>query len=420
MASVIPAEPDRQPGCRLTRDEAAVITAVDDAIVDLLGWAPEDLVGSPSTEFIHPEDQGSAVSAWFEMVKAPGSTKRWRGRYRTADGGWRWVEAENTNHLADPAEPVVVTVMRPITVERVSMEEELRAREQLLTRLSDAIPVGLFQIDAQRRVTFTNDRLHAILGVAAKATVDAQFAELAADDREPFAAALARVLDDELVDDLELRLSAPVEGGGGSSPRVCLVSLRALTDGTGTVTGAIGCLSDVTDRVRLRRELEIRAAIDTLTGCLNRAAVLELLDLMLDRVGPPENGLAVVFVDLDRFKDVNDRFGHATGDRFLAEVADRMRAVVRGDDRIGRIGGDEFLIVCPNVVEPSAAVDVAERVAAALDAAVRVDGHDIASRASVGVAWTDRRPSPDELIARADEAMYASKRAAAGGVVLAT
>ncbi len=76
----------------LTRNAGGIITYVGDRIIEMLGWTPEELVGLPSTKFIHPEDQPSAIAAWMEMITEPGSVGVWRGRYRAADGAWKWVE----------------------------------------------------------------------------------------------------------------------------------------------------------------------------------------------------------------------------------------------------------------------------------------------------------------------------------------
>ena len=395
-------EPIDLPPVVLTRDAAAIITCVDEGIVDMLGWTPEQLVGLPSTSFIHPEDQPSAIAAWMEMVTEPGAVRVWRGRYRAADGSWRWVETVNENHLEDPEE-VVRTSMTRVTVEQVGVEEELRARKQLLSRLSDALPVGLVQIDARRTITFTNDQLHAIVGAPPAATIDALLAGVVADDQPLLDAALTAVLADQSVDDVELRLEAPAR-------RVCLLSLRALTDGDGNVSGAIGCISDVTDRVNLRRELEIRASIDRLTSCLNRAASIELLDITLARHDGNGPGTAVVYIDLDQFKPINDFLGHAVGDRLLVTAAERLRAAVRGVDRVGRLGGDEFLVICPGVESAARALEVGERLAGVLDVEVDIGPDVVRLKASVGVAWTVEVIDADSLIAQADLAMYTSKR----------
>src|SRR3954471_7527675 len=97
-------------GCAMTRDNAGLITSVDPLVAEVLGWQPADLVGQPSTTFVHPEDQGSAISAWFDMLAAPGSVMTWRGRYRTRQGAWQWVDTVNTNRLDDLSDPVIATV----------------------------------------------------------------------------------------------------------------------------------------------------------------------------------------------------------------------------------------------------------------------------------------------------------------------
>lgn len=392
----------------MTRDNAGVITWVDDAIGDMLGWRPEQLVGLPSTTFIHPEDQASAVATWVAMITAPGTARVWRGRYRTAGGTWAWVET--VNRLDESDDPVVSTSMTRVAVEQASMEEELRAREQLLSRLSDALPVGLFQIDTTGHVTFTNDRLHLIVGHVPAATIEAQLSAVVAEDRPVLAAAIAAVLADQRLDDIEIRLT--VSGGTPTaSDRVCSLSLRALTDSAGVVSGAVGCLSDVTDRVQLRRELELRASVDELTRCLNRSASLELLARITAAPRAAGAGNAVIFLDLVEFKSVNDRFGHAAGDRLLVALADRLRAAVRDGDEIGRMGGDEFLVICPRVESPAHAVRVAERIAAATRGTIDVGEGEVELRTSVGVACATEALDAEVFVAQADSAMYESKRA---------
>jgi diguanylate cyclase (GGDEF)-like protein/PAS domain S-box-containing protein len=404
----------------MTRDAVGVIMSVDDSIVEMLGWRPDQLVGSPSTTFLHPEDKASGIAAWLDMITSPGTTRLWRGRYQTADGLWRWVQTVNCLEGSD--NPVVVSMMTLVTVEQVGVEEELRTREQLLSRLSDALPVGLFQIDVARNVTFTNDRLHSIVGVPATATIEAQMSAVVANDRPILESALAAVLADQPVDDVEIRLLRSVDNGTlvADAERVCLLSLRALTDGSGIVSGAVGCLSDVTDRVQLRRELELRASVDKLTSCLNRTATLELLERAMIAPSLASEGIAVVFIDLDGFKSVNDRFGHAAGDDLLVAAADRLRSAVRDGDHIGRLGGDEFLVICPGVESAAQAISLADRIAAAISASVEVGPGAVELRASVGVAWTTEALGADMFIARADSAMYESKRTGCAGVTLFT
>jgi diguanylate cyclase (GGDEF)-like protein len=166
----------------------------------------------------------------------------------------------------------------------------------------------------------------------------------------------------------------------------------------------------VTEQASSRRELEIRASIDPLTSCLNRAATLELLTATTNLHDGFSPGTAVVYVDLERFKQVNDRYGHAAGDRLLVTAADVLRDVVRSVDQVGRLGGDEFLVICPHVENSARALEIGQRITGAVHIDVDVGPGVVTLAASVGVAWTNAAIDADTLIAQADSAMYASKR----------
>jgi len=399
----------------MTRDAAGVITSVDDAVVELLGWLPEQSVGSPSTTLIHPADQPGAVAAWMDMITSPGLTGIWRGRYKTAHGSWKWVETKNQVHDGEVAE--VMSSMKEVSPEEASLEEQFQAREQLLNQLSDALPVGVFQVDLDERITLTNKSLHLIVGIPPKDSLRAQMSTVVYDDRPALDAALAAAFTCQSVDGVEIRLRVPT----GESPpatmqdRVCLLSLRPLTDGSGVVSGAVGCLSDVTDRARLHEELQIKASIDELTSCFNRAATIELVDRTID-ARHDGLGRAVIFVDLDGLKAVNDRFGHAADDQLIVAAADQIKNAVRNGELVGRLGGDEFLVICPRVLGAARAMEIAKRVSSALTTSVGIGLDTVELRASVGVVWTMEALDTDTLIARADKAMYESKRLGRHGV----
>ena len=141
-----------------------------------------------------------------------------------------------------------------------------------------------------------------------------------------------------------------------------------VVDDSGAVTGAIVCVADVTDSVRMREELEHRATFDLLTRCYNRASILQALERTLAEPRPDDSGTGVIFIDLDRFKDVNDRLGHAAGDVLLVEVARRLASCTREADLVGRIGGDEFLVVCTRVPDEATTLKIAGQLADALGA----------------------------------------------------
>jgi len=142
----------------------------------------------------------------------------------------------------------------------------------------------------------------------------------------------------------------------------CELTLRVIRSDAGDLDGVIVCAADVTDRSRLRSELEHRASHDALTGCLNRSATVAALERALRQT--PH--VTVAYIDLDDFKRVNDDLGHAAGDEVLRVVAGRLRNVIRATDSLGRIGGDEFVVSCPQPREPVEVVVLEERLSAAV------------------------------------------------------
>jgi diguanylate cyclase (GGDEF)-like protein len=251
---------------------------------------------------------------------------------------------------------------------------------------------------------YTNDRLGSILGVGPAATVEAQLSTVVREDWPVLLAALDAALDDGADGDLEVRIQ-PEEG---CRARRCMVRLRTLTDERGGVTGAVVSVEDVTDSAQLRAELERRATHDLLTRVMNRGAAMDALEAALAR---KEAGTAVIYIDIDHFKAVNDQLGHAGGDEILRIVADRLATTVRAGDTLGRVGGDEFAVVCPGIAGAEPALRVADRIAAAVNRPVQLAGVTLELQVSIGVAHAGRRViSADALVGRADSAMYASKR----------
>jgi diguanylate cyclase (GGDEF)-like protein len=190
--------------------------------------------------------------------------------------------------------------------------------------------------------------------------------------------------------------------------RILRVARRPLSTSDDRL-GLLYSLSDVTDARHAERRLRAQALHDQLTGLPNRHLFLDRLEgARVRQQRRPGRGTAVLFLDVDRFKGVNDAHGHLVGDAVLREVARRLQAAVRATDTVGRLGGDEFAIVCEDIGAEAATV-VAHRILAALGRPVTVDGHEHAVGASVGVALAPPYPF-DEVLRRADEAMYVAKQ----------
>nr|WP_255354496.1 sensor domain-containing diguanylate cyclase [Angustibacter sp. Root456] len=177
----------------------------------------------------------------------------------------------------------------------------------------------------------------------------------------------------------------------------------------GTCTDIEEMRAALEEAAALREKLEHRASHDSLTGLANRELLFEQMELMFSQRG--HGGIAVAFLDLDRFKAVNDSFGHRVGDELLAHVADRLRAGVRQGDVAARVGGDEFVVV-GEVDDPVDARRFGQRVVAAVQGPVSLKGEQVDVAASVGVTYVERggRPDIDLVLSRADDRMYEVKR----------
>ncbi|MGD0254963.1 MAG: diguanylate cyclase [Acidimicrobiales bacterium] len=319
------------------------------------------------------------------------------------------ISDEMTPHESLPAREESVDTDPQLSYQPRRLHQALRAREQLLHRLAEAVPLGVLHVDAQGRIVYSNHMLHTILGAARVATVEEQLCMVLAEDRELVEGAFEAVLQNGLDNDIEMRLETSDEHGA-KNVRECTMSLRALTGDTGEVTGAIACVADVTESVRMREELRIRATFDDVTQCHNRASTMESLEMTL-AASDERSGPAVIFVDLDRFKEINEQLGHAAGDALLGIVAKRLLRAIRSEDLVGRMGSDEFLIVCPGITTAAQAMRAATRVADTLRHQVRLKTTHVSCQASVGVAWS-AGPEADAgtLVNQADAAMHEAKQ----------
>jgi diguanylate cyclase (GGDEF)-like protein/PAS domain S-box-containing protein len=186
-----------------------------------------------------------------------------------------------------------------------------------------------------------------------------------------------------------------------------------------SVQGIVVNFHDITERREYEERLAHEARHDPLTGLPNRKSFLERLAQGLARARRQQGGVAVIFVDLDRFKLINDSLGHNLGDRFLVEVARRLPTCVRPEDTVARLSGDEFTILIEDLADPSDAVRTAERIAEVFRQPVPVDSGELVVTASVGVAVsTAGADSAEDLLCQADLAMYAAKESGRARAVL--
>lgn len=184
---------------------------------------------------------------------------------------------------------------------------------------------------------------------------------------------------------------------------------RSLYDDAGVRGGCLVALRDVHVDVERRQYLTYLAEHDVLTGLVNRDTIERILAAALDDARDTGRHIGVLFVDIDHFKSVNDAYGHPTGDRLLRAVTRRLVSTLRETDTVARIGGDEFLAVLPSVREPERVHERAQMILEAMAGSIEPDVPDVS--VSIGVVVDDGRSSPEEMIARADAALYRAKSA---------
>jgi diguanylate cyclase (GGDEF)-like protein len=184
------------------------------------------------------------------------------------------------------------------------------------------------------------------------------------------------------------------------------------------VRGIVLNTRDVSERTILEAELTHRAYHDPLTGLVNRGRFRLLIEDALERAGGDRTNVAVLYLDLDGFKDVNDSFGHSDGDQMLMETGARLRNATRGGDVVARLGGDEFAVLLEHVGTDGDAIIIAERVTNALRRPFKLRGGDIVVGASIGIARGDATATADDLLRNADVAMYVGKRGQKGNYMV--
>jgi diguanylate cyclase (GGDEF)-like protein len=193
------------------------------------------------------------------------------------------------------------------------------------------------------------------------------------------------------------------------------------SDGHSAPLGLLCSGEDITERVAAEEKLRFLASHDPVTGLNNRNWLLDHFPRATARCRRHGKLLAVLLIDLDGFKQINDAYGHAPGDRILVAVAQRLKQCVRETDAVTRLGGDEFVVLLEDVVEPTVAVRIAKTMLRTIAQPLRLDNDTVAVGASIGIAFYPHDgKTADELLSRADAAMYCAKRERAYGYRLAT
>ena len=311
--------------------------------------------------------------------------------------------------VAGVASAVLLAIFGALSalVQRLRRSERQRhIADRRLREVTDNLPALVAYIDTAQCFQFCNATFQSWLGLDPAAQVGRHMVEVLGPAMyEARRAAVERALAGERV---EFDVETPVRGEIRCLHNVYIPDPAR----DGSIRGLYALSSDVSAQKAVERQLAALARVDALTGLPNRHALNERLHEALARAERSGDLLALMFLDVDRFKDINDRFGHGTGDRVLKEFGERLRGSVRATDTVARLAGDEFVIVLEGLgtdVEPTA---VAQKIVAQMNRPFEVDGRVLHVTTSIGVAFHRHgNLDPAALLARADGALYAAKTA---------
>ena len=311
---------------------------------------------------------------------------------------------------------ITTTALAAVVAERRRVQESLSLLESAVDNAVEGILI--LKPDGNRgmpRITFVNGGFTRITGLVPRAVLGETLSVLPVveDDLEA-AAALRRALyvgENFHRDGMRMRRADGTE-------RTLELQLMAVPEGSPRPSHWIGILRDVTERVAHVAALEQQALYDFLTGLPNRMLLRDRLEQAIRNAGRENSPLALFVMDLDRFKEINDTFGHQFGDLLLKEFGQRLRGVLRTADTVARLGGDEFAVLLPAAGNAAGAAVMAEKILEALERPFVIEGQSLEVSASIGIALCPQDGDDWTTLLRcADVAMYAAKQSSEGYVV---
>ena len=379
----------------------------------ILGYSPEELRATSSFEQIHPDDRPRVLNA-AEKSRLSGQGERVEYRMRHKDGSWRTLEStacgiRNARGQADK----LVIVNRDITgrkraEELLAHNAALRhAEEKYRTIFEDAV-IGIFQVTPEGRPLNINRALAQIHGYDSPEQLMREASNLVSQllvDPDQIDE-LRRVLDENgVVRSAELEVHCR-----DRTRKWVLVNVRAVRDCDGKIILYEGTLEDITERKVAETRAQFLAYYDALTALPNRTLLEDRLGKALAGSRRRKDKVALLFLDLDGFKVINDSFGHSCGDLLLRKVADHLKSQAREQDTVARIGGDEFVVVLTGVKDVMDAAVAAERIMDAMIAEMVIEGHSLNVSCSMGISiFPEHGADSETLIKNADAAMYSAK-----------
>jgi diguanylate cyclase (GGDEF)-like protein/PAS domain S-box-containing protein len=355
----------------------------------------------PFAMLVHPEDRDRIEEINRRRKEGEEAPSHFEFKGLCRDGSTIHVEASATS-LKHNGRTLSAMYLRDVTT-RKHWEEELRASEEKYRNLFENSMDAIYISSEDGALLEANGEFLNLFGYTREEAMKLNTRDaFTPEDRERFAAAMQ---EREFVRDFEVKLSRK-----DGTLMDCLLSVNPRIEGGKTV-GYQGIVRDITAFKRAEEALQYMAYHDSLTGLPNRILFRDRLNMALVSAGRNRKRVAVMVLDLDKFKEVNDTLGHDVGDKLLKSVADRLVETVRKGDTVARMGGDEFLLIVPEINSPDDAITVKDKIMDGFQKEFLPEGHRVSVLCSVGIAiYPDHGQDADTLVRCADMAMFKAKQ----------
>jgi diguanylate cyclase (GGDEF)-like protein/PAS domain S-box-containing protein len=382
------------------------------SIERVLGYRPEEQIEENIFDYVHPEDLGRVQRAFTKGLADSDLRPSAEYRFRHKDGSWCYLESVGSNLLDDPEVGEFVVNSRDIT-ERKRTEEALRKSEWRMAEAERLAHVGSWEWDVRSNILSWSDELYRIFGLSKDVDLSYEgfIGGIHPADREFVRGVIQDVCENHAPRAFSHRIVWP-----NGAVRWLRCEAVATVDEAGSLERLHGMAQDITELRQVEERLKHQAFHDSLTSLPNRQLFVDRLNQALGRTRRrPRRKVAVLFMDLDNFKGVNDSLGHELGDRLLVAVGERIRECLRPEDTLARFGGDEFTVLVDDVGNPADAVRVARRIIEAHREPFVLEGRELFIKPSIGIALgITRTSSTDELLREADTAMFRAKEEGLG------
>jgi diguanylate cyclase (GGDEF)-like protein/PAS domain S-box-containing protein len=385
----------------ITSLSEGIYLEVNEAFLRALGYLRAEVVAREAAQVPVWEAEQDRLGV-IKALKEQGQVRDRESRFRTKNGGILdgLVSAEL---IEMNGKQLVLTLFKDIT-DRKRLEEE-RARLAAIVESSDD---AIIATDPHGCVVTWNDGAHRMLGYSAEEMRGGELCQLAPAERRD---EMHRLQQGVLVDGMMIHFDTIYLKNDGTEINVSL-TISPIRNRDGSIAGTACIARDVTERTRMEETIKHQAQHDPLTDLPNRKLFMDFLNLELAQARRNRKNLAVLFLDLDRFKQINDTLGHKAGDLLLQAVAQRLKRCVRESDTVARIGGDEFNVLMPDLSQTDDVGTVVRKIMGVFGTPFLLDNVEVPATTSVGISmFPADGQSSEELVQKADSAMYVAKQA---------